>query len=99
MHLLDLPHEIVLLILQHLFEPWSATMDLTCQLGPIPNIKALRTCRLFHDPALNVLWHTIPDVAVLLYTLPPEVYMQDGPPSEIRGALVSMVRRFSCTSP
>lgn len=34
-----------------------------------------RTCRLFHEPALNVLWHTIPDIAVLFFTLPRKTYL------------------------
>lgn len=32
------------------------------------------TARVFLEPALNVLWHTIPDIAVLFYTLPGDAY-------------------------
>lgn len=32
------------------------------------------TARVFHEPALNVLWHTIPDIAVLFYTIPGDAY-------------------------
>ncbi|KAL1950457.1 hypothetical protein VTO73DRAFT_5581 [Trametes versicolor] len=34
-----------------------------------------RTCRLFHEPALNVLWHTIPDIALLFFTMPRKTYL------------------------
>lgn len=33
-----------------------------------------RTCKLFHDPSLNVLWHSIPDIYVLFYSLPSTCY-------------------------
>ena len=55
MYLLDLPHELIITILEHVFEPWSATMDLTCQLGSIPNIRILRTCRFFNEYGGRVL--------------------------------------------
>ncbi|KAI9068347.1 hypothetical protein FKP32DRAFT_1642490 [Trametes sanguinea] len=32
------------------------------------------TCKHFRDPALNVLWHTIPDVASLFLVLPVSLY-------------------------
>ncbi|OJT15966.1 hypothetical protein TRAPUB_8789 [Trametes pubescens] len=32
------------------------------------------TAQIFHEPALNALWHTIPDIAVLFYTLPEDAY-------------------------
>ncbi|OJT15969.1 hypothetical protein TRAPUB_8792 [Trametes pubescens] len=32
-----------------------------------------RTCRYLHEPAVNVLWHTIPDIALLFFTLPREM--------------------------
>lgn len=35
-----------------------------------------RTCRLFHEPALNVLWHSIPDIFVLFYSLPSTCYQK-----------------------
>ncbi|EIW60851.1 uncharacterized protein TRAVEDRAFT_28302, partial [Trametes versicolor FP-101664 SS1] len=34
------------------------------------------TARLFLEPAMNVLWHTIPDIAVLFFTLDEEAYHQ-----------------------
>ncbi|EIW59338.1 uncharacterized protein TRAVEDRAFT_46643 [Trametes versicolor FP-101664 SS1] len=34
-----------------------------------------RTCRLFHEPALNVLWHTIPDIALLFFTMPRKTHL------------------------
>ncbi|OJT09912.1 hypothetical protein TRAPUB_13655 [Trametes pubescens] len=33
-----------------------------------------RTCRYFHIPAVNVLWHTIPDIAILFFALPRHRY-------------------------
>ncbi len=33
-----------------------------------------RTSRLLQEPALNTLWHTIPSLAVLFFTLPTAVY-------------------------
>ncbi|KAI0632229.1 hypothetical protein C8Q77DRAFT_910266 [Trametes polyzona] len=34
------------------------------------------TARVFRDPALNVLWHTIADIAVLFYALPDDIYVR-----------------------
>ena len=49
--LVSLPIELIIHILQEVYVPWTATMSLTCQLAPIPNIALLRTCSLFnfHD--------------------------------------------------
>ncbi|KAM5534999.1 hypothetical protein V8D89_011372 [Ganoderma adspersum] len=33
-----------------------------------------RTCRDFHEHALNALWHTIPSLALLVYTLPQDAW-------------------------
>ena len=33
-----------------------------------------RTSRALHEPAANVLWEWIPDVALLIYTLPGDCY-------------------------
>lgn len=35
-----------------------------------------RTCKLFHEPSLNVLWHSIPDIFVLFYSLPSTCYQK-----------------------
>lgn len=35
--------------------------------------RLARTCRLFHDTALDALWHTIPSLVPLLYTFPSEL--------------------------
>ncbi|KAI0637753.1 hypothetical protein C8Q77DRAFT_387356 [Trametes polyzona] len=37
-------------------------------------VSLASTSRLLHDPTLNVLWHTVPNVAVLFYTLPETIY-------------------------
>lgn len=43
---------------------------------PSDTLSALaRTCRLFYEPALSILWHSIPDIALLLYTLPREAFL------------------------
>lgn len=49
MYVLDLPYEVLGVIFEHVFTKWTATMDLTCQLSAIPNIRILRACRMFHD--------------------------------------------------
>ncbi|EIW59267.1 uncharacterized protein TRAVEDRAFT_46575 [Trametes versicolor FP-101664 SS1] len=42
------------------------------------------TARLFHEPALNALWHTIPDIAVLFHTLPEDAYKKRHPKEKNR---------------
>lgn len=44
-----LPNEILIKIIGHVFQPWSATIDITCQLQPIAHTRILRTCKLFHE--------------------------------------------------
>ncbi|KAI0669267.1 hypothetical protein C8Q78DRAFT_206363 [Trametes maxima] len=45
-----------------------------------PTVAGLaRTCRFFHEPALNALWHSIPDIACLLFTLPRKTYSRKNP--------------------
>lgn len=36
--------------------------------------RLARTCRNLHEPAVNVLWHTIPDIAILFFALPRHRY-------------------------
>lgn len=45
------------------------------------------TARLFLEPALNVLWHTIPDIAILFFTLDDEAYYQ--------GSVIEGERQFA----
>ncbi|KAI0667656.1 hypothetical protein C8Q78DRAFT_1175199 [Trametes maxima] len=51
-------------------------------LGRCTLVNLARTCKFFSEPALNVLWHSITDIAVLLLVLPKNVYerclVQDG---------------------
>ncbi|KAL1950545.1 hypothetical protein VTO73DRAFT_5669 [Trametes versicolor] len=49
--------------------------------------------QLFHEPSLNVLWHTIPDIAVLFYTLPGDAYKRKY--SKKNNLRLSGHRRFS----
>lgn len=53
--LVDLPNEILHQILSLLFPPWCATMSLTCELKPIPNTRALRTCRYFYEQGTQLI--------------------------------------------
>ncbi|KAL1947304.1 hypothetical protein VTO73DRAFT_14265 [Trametes versicolor] len=41
--------------------------------GPRTVTALAVTARIFHEPALDVLWHTIPDIAVLFLVLPKEL--------------------------
>ncbi|KAL1950544.1 hypothetical protein VTO73DRAFT_5668 [Trametes versicolor] len=36
--------------------------------------RLARTCHNLHEPAVNVLWHTIPDIAILFFALPRHRY-------------------------
>lgn len=36
-----------------------------------------RTCKSLHEPSLNVLWHTIPDIFVFFYALPRTCYRRE----------------------
>lgn len=38
-----------------------------------------RTSRTFYEPCINALWHTIPSVALLFYTMPTESYQRARP--------------------
>ena len=40
-------------------------------------IALAATCKYLSDPALNMLYHTVPDIAVLFYTLPDELYKRE----------------------
>lgn len=48
-----LPKELITLILSHVFQPWTATVDITCELQPILHTKTLRTCRFFHQEGIR----------------------------------------------
>ena len=37
-------------------------------------LSLARTCRDFHEHALNALWHTIPSLALLVYTIPQDAW-------------------------
>lgn len=41
----------------------------------VVNLSA--TSRALHEPALNALWHTIPDVSLLFYTMPDECFVRE----------------------
>lgn len=43
-----LPKELIIKIISHIFQPWSATVDITCELRPILHTQILRTCKFFH---------------------------------------------------
>ncbi|KAI0712293.1 hypothetical protein C8Q76DRAFT_797163 [Earliella scabrosa] len=42
--------------------------------GKYTLVALARTHPIFHEPAVNALWHTIPSVAILFWTLPQECY-------------------------
>ncbi|KAI9058491.1 hypothetical protein FKP32DRAFT_1597588 [Trametes sanguinea] len=39
-------------------------------------VSLAATCKQFYGPAVNVLWHTIPDIAALFCVLPRELYVK-----------------------
>lgn len=48
-----LPEELIIQIITQIFRPWSATVDITCQLQPILHTQLLRTCRFFHKEGIR----------------------------------------------
>ncbi|KAI1790177.1 hypothetical protein LXA43DRAFT_922446 [Ganoderma leucocontextum] len=68
------PHEILSDVCECLMVPDTDGPPEAQYLGfqTIPSLA--RTCRDFHDHALNALWHTIPSVALLVYTLPQDAW-------------------------
>ena len=60
-----------------------------------------RTCRMFRDPALNVLWHTIRDIKPLLRTFPAHLRVEDPPKAGEPSVytLVSVTEIIECALP
>lgn len=50
-----LPKELTIQILTHIFQPWSATVDITCELQPILHTQVLRTCTFFHAEGIRLI--------------------------------------------
>lgn len=71
-------------------------------------LSLARTCRCLHEFALNAIWHTIPSVAPLVYTLPkdalepfedPGLYPEDYPRTRmVREASSAISHVFSTAS-
>lgn len=55
MKLMELPDEILLEIIQHIFPPWSAWVSYSCELSRIENVQILRVNKLFHNAGLRAL--------------------------------------------
>lgn len=49
--------------------------------GKYTLVALARTHPIFHEPAVNALWHTIPSVAILFWTLPQECYTRTRVPN------------------
>ncbi|KAI0669269.1 hypothetical protein C8Q78DRAFT_206415 [Trametes maxima] len=65
--------------------------------GSCRTVAALaRTCRFLHEPALNALWRSIPDIACLLFTLPKSTYSSTNPQTP-HGGVYIMVTQFDLT--
>lgn len=37
-------------------------------------VAMTRTCRAFYEPAMDVLWHSIPDISPVIRTMPAELW-------------------------
>ncbi|EIW59264.1 uncharacterized protein TRAVEDRAFT_46572 [Trametes versicolor FP-101664 SS1] len=61
-------------ICRQLIEPGKNIHYIDLRIGCGTLAALARTCKLFHDPSLNVLWHSIPDIYVLFYSLPSTCY-------------------------
>lgn len=48
--------------------PWNEGLKTLASLA--------RTCRLFHEPAINVIWRDIPDLLPLIHTLPEDLWLE-----------------------
>lgn len=60
-----------------------------------------RTCRMFRDPALNVLWHTIRDIRPLLLIFPAHIWTEEPPKrgEPLVYTLVSVIEFVPCALP
>ena len=65
-----LPKQIIKLICDHLMAlKHEGDPD-----GSKTVVALAQTCIATHEAALDVIWHTIPDYSVLIYSLPPGSY-------------------------
>ena len=49
-----------------------------CELAEEPTRAALaRTCKTFHEPAIQALWHTIPDLVPAVMLFPQDAWRID----------------------
>ncbi|OJT09902.1 hypothetical protein TRAPUB_13645 [Trametes pubescens] len=53
-----------------------------------------RTSRLLQEPALNTLWHTIPSLAVLFFTVPTAVYKRTQDKRSVRRSYVAATSAY-----
>ena len=60
-----LPPELIVMILDYTDDPEMVQTPGACSLA--------RTCRAAYEPALDVIWETIPHPAVLFYTISPDI--------------------------
>lgn len=61
-------------ICRQLIEPGKNIHYTDLRIGCGTLAALARTCKLFHGPSLTVLWHSIPDIYVLFYSLPSTCY-------------------------
>lgn len=50
-----LPRELIIEVIAQIFQPWSATVDITCSLQPILHTQTLRTCKFFHREGVKLI--------------------------------------------
>ncbi|KAI0754862.1 hypothetical protein C8Q80DRAFT_394500 [Daedaleopsis nitida] len=54
--------------------PQTAEEYMPLVIGVRTTAALAQTARLFYEPCMAAMWHTMPDIAVLFYTLPRECY-------------------------
>ena len=59
--------------------------------GPSPLARLARTCHVFRESALDILWRELDDFSPLVKCLPPELWQEDECSSDL-GESICLVR-------